>query len=127
MKKAFTLVELIVVITIVSILSTIGFVAYVDYLKGVRDSNRLQQISEIHGAMELYATRSALPFPDESLSIVAGSTQVGYQGVAGNSVLDAIRFGNGGKDPGSKKYFTYYLSADRKYAQLLAYFEEQQV
>lgn len=130
MKKysfnGFTLVELIVVITILSILSTVGFVAYVDYLKGVRDSSRLQQISEIHGSMELYATRSALPFPDDNISIVAGTTQVWYQGVAGNSVLDAIRFGNGGKDPGSKKYFTYYLSADRKYAQILAFFEEQQ-
>ena len=125
-SRWFTIVELIVVITIVSILSTIGFVAYVDYLKGVRDSSRLQQISEIHGSMELYATRSALPLPDDNISIVAGATQVGYQWVAGNSVLDAIRFSNGGKDPSTKKYFTYYLSADRKYAQLLAFFEEQQ-
>ena len=77
--KAFTLVELIVVLTIVSILSTVGFVAYVDYLKGVRDTNRLQQMSEIYRSMELFATRTKLPFPDDDINIVAGAANIGYQ------------------------------------------------
>lgn len=123
--KWFTLVELIVVVTIVSILSTIGFVTYTDYLKWVRDGNRLQQISEIYRAMELYATRIQLPFPDNSISVVAGTTQIGYQWYAGKSVLDTIRYSDGGTDPQTKQYFTYFVSADRKLSQILWYYEEQ--
>ncbi len=124
--KAFTLVELIVVLTIVSILSTIGFVAYVDYLKGVRDTNRLQQMSEIYRSMELYATRTKLPFPDDDINIVAGTTNIGYQGYAGESVLEAVRFSDGGTDPKTKQYYSYMMSADRKSAQILWYFETQE-
>ena len=124
--RAFTLVELIVVVTIVSILSTIGFVSYVDYLKWVRDSSRVQQLSGIYSSMELYSTRTKLPFPDDSIAIVAWPAKIWHQWNAGESVLEAIRFSDGGIDPKTKEYFTYMMSEDRKSAQLLWFFETQE-
>ncbi|MCD5374833.1 prepilin-type N-terminal cleavage/methylation domain-containing protein [Candidatus Gracilibacteria bacterium] len=126
-KKGFTLVELIVVITILSILSTLGFVMYTDYLIGVRDSSRIQQMTEIHKSITLYGTRSRLPLPEESVSIVSGASEIGTQGYANQTVLDTIRYSDGGKDPKSKKYYTYFLSSDRRYAQILGFFEEKTV
>ncbi|MDD3145345.1 MAG: type II secretion system protein [Candidatus Gracilibacteria bacterium] len=47
MKKAFTLVELIVVITILAILGTIAFINLQGYSTGARDSKRLSDINNI--------------------------------------------------------------------------------
>ena len=126
-KKWFTLVELIVVITILSILSTLGFVMYTDYLIWVRDSSRIQQMTEIHKSITLYGTRSRLPLPEESVSIVSGASEIWTQWYANQTVLDTIRYSDGGKDPKSKKYYTYFLSSDRRYAQILGFFEEKTV
>ena len=125
-NRAFTLVELIVVITIISILSTMWFVAYTDYLRWVRDSNRIQQITEIHKAILLYWTRSSLPLPDDSVSVVAWLAGVWTQGYASQQILDTIKYSDGWVDPKTKDYFTYFVSSDRKYAQLLGFFEEDQ-
>lgn len=125
MKKAgFTLVELIVVIVILSILSTLWFVAYTDYLKWVRDSNRIQQMTEIHKALTIYGSRTRLPLPENAISIVAWNNKVWIQWYANQAVLDTIKFTDWGMDPKTKKYFTYFMSDDRKYAQMLWFFEE---
>lgn len=123
--RAFTLVELIVVITILSILSTIGFIAYTDYLKDVRDSSRLNQMSWIYSALELLSSRVKLPIPESSVNIVAETTPIGFQWKMGNKVLELIKYTDGGKDPKTKNYFTYRVSSDRKYAQLLGFLEQK--
>ncbi len=122
--KAFTLVELIVVLSILAILSTLWFVAYTDYLKGVRDSSRIQQMSWIHKALSLYSTRSRLPFPEKAISIVSGVNPVWGQWYADEGVLNTIKFSDGGMDPKNNQPYTYFMSEDRKYAQLLWFFEE---
>lgn len=124
--KWFTLVELIVVITILAILSTVWFVAYVDYLKGARDGSRLQQLWEIHNALNLYATRSKLPLPNDWVSVVSWGAQVGVQWFANTAILDEIKYSDWWKDPKTKDFFTYFVSKNRKSAQLLAFFEEDQ-
>ncbi len=125
--KAFTLVELIVVLTIVTILSTVWFVAYTDYLRWVRDSSRIQQMTEMHKSFVLYATRSRLPIPSSSVWVVYGSSQVWTQWYADSQVLEVIKYSDGWFDPKTKSPYTYFMSQDRKSAQLLWYFEERQV
>lgn len=122
--KAFTLVELIVVIVILWVLSTIGFVSYNGYLWGARDSNRVTQLKNISDSLTLYATDKNLPLPDDYVTVLAGSNVVGYQWYAGQNTLELINYTNGGIDPKDDTYFTYYLSADRKKVQLLAFLEE---
>lgn len=125
MKKAgFTLVELIVVIVILSILSTLWFVAYTDYLQWVRDGNRIQQMTEIHKALTIYSSRTRLPLPEDAISIVAWNNNVWIQWYANQSVLDTVKFTDGWVDPKTGKFFTYFMSNDRKYAQILWFFEE---
>lgn len=53
MKKAFTLVELIVVVLILSVLSTIAFLSYVSYWLSARDAKRVSDISELHSKIVL--------------------------------------------------------------------------
>ncbi len=54
MKKAFTLVELIVVITIIAILWTIAFISLQWYSKNSRDSVRISDMSKIKSSLELF-------------------------------------------------------------------------
>jgi prepilin-type N-terminal cleavage/methylation domain-containing protein len=123
--RGFTLVELIVVIVILGILSTIGFVSYNGYLGGARDSNRITQMKNINDALTLYSGKNSLPLPDNYYSIFTSpGNLIGYQGYAGQSVLEIVNYTSGGKDPKDEGYYTYYLSADRKRVQLLGYLEE---
>lgn len=126
-KIAFTLVELIVVITILAILSTLWFVAYTDYLKWVRDSSRIQQMTEIHKAATLYWVRSRLPRPDRAVSIVSWLSSIGDQWYASQDILDTIKYSDGGVDPKTKDFYTYFVSSDRKYSQILWFFEERSI
>ncbi len=128
MKKlnlGFTLVELIVVITIVAILSSIGFVSYTDYLRWVRDGSRLEQISSLHKALELHATRQKIPLSADMVAVSFSGAQIWTQWDLDQSVLDIIKYSDGGRDPKSKDFFTYIVSADRKSSQILAFFEEK--
>jgi len=47
LKKAFTLVELIIVITILAILATIAFVSFSNYTKSARDANRVSTLTNL--------------------------------------------------------------------------------
>ena len=124
-QKAFTLVELIVVVTILAILATIWFVSYSSYLTWVRDTNRLAQLVSIHDWLVLYSTSKELPIPDDSVDVKIGTTEViGYQWYAGSNTLETIDFTKWGQDPRDGSYFTYYLTNDRKFFQLMAFLEE---
>jgi len=124
-KVWFTLVELVVVIVILWILSTVGFVAYVDYLRWARDSSRIQQMTWIFDAFQLFSTRSLIPFPRDITQLKYGSNLIWYQGDIDPSVLEKIEYSEGWRDPKNQDYFSYMISADRKSVQLLSYFEDE--
>ena len=125
--KGFTLVELIVVITILAILSTIGFVSYSWYLAGSRDTNRISQIKAISEWLSLYSTNHSLPSPDStSINIMSWTTDViATQWYAWKNVLETITYSTEWVDPKDNTYYTYYLTASKKYFQLMAFLEEE--
>jgi len=120
----FTLVELLVVVVILSILSTVGFVAYVDYLRWARDSSRIQQVTGIFDAIQLFSTRSKVPLPRNVTQIRYGSNLIGYQWDIDISVLERVEYSEWGKDPKTLEAYSYMISSDRKSAQILTYFED---
>lgn len=126
MKKAFTLVELIVVITILSILSTVWFVAYTDYLLWTRDSSRIHQITSIHNAYNLYSTRSKVPVGKNNVVVNFGTANAGHQWDIDQSVLDTIKYSDWWRDPKTKDFFSYFISSDKKSIQVLWFLEENQ-
>ena len=125
-KKAFTLVELIVVVTILAILSTIGFVSYSSYLIWVRDTNRVSNMKAISDWLELYRTKFTLPLPEDSVDIKANGSVISYQWYAWANVLESIEFSNGWKDPKDDIYYSYYLTRDKKYFQLMWFLEDEE-
>lgn len=54
MKKAFTLVEILVVVTIIGLLASIAAVSYSQFVKQSRDTRRKTDIEQIRAALELY-------------------------------------------------------------------------
>ncbi len=124
-KGAFTLVELIVVITILAILATIGFVSFSGYLAWTRDTNRVAQLKSMSDALELYSTKKSLPIPDDKVDIKALSLTMWYQWYIWKNVLETIEYTESWLDPKDKNYFSYYLTKNKKYFQLLAFLEEE--
>ena len=126
-KSWFTLVELIVVITILAILSTIWFVSYSSYLAWSRDTNRISQLKAISEWLKLYSTNHSLPTPDTtSTKIMDGLTQIATQWYAWKNVLETITYSTEWVDPKDKTYFSYYLTQNKKYFQLMAFLEEEE-
>ena len=121
----FTLVELIVVITILAILSTIWFVNYSSYLTWVRDSNRIAQLKGISSALEIYRSNKRLPLPDDNIEIMSGDSIIWYQWYAGKNLLSLINYTWEWVDPKDDKYFSYYLTRNSRYYQLMAYLENE--
>jgi len=124
-KSWFTLVELIVVITILAILSTIWFVNYSSYLTWVRDSNRIAQLKGISSALEIYRSNKRLPLPDDNIEIMSGDSIIWYQWYAGKNLLSLINYTWEWVDPKDDKYFSYYLTRNSRYYQLMAYLENE--
>ncbi len=126
MKKAFTLVELIVVVTILAILWAIWFVSYNWYLSWVRDTNRTSQLTSIHDWLELYRVKKDLPTPDNALTIKSNTQILGYQWYVWTWVLNTIEFVKWWKDPKDNTYYTYYLDDTSREFQLMAYLEDEE-
>jgi len=124
-KGAFTLVELIVVITILAILATIGFVSFSGYLAWTRDTNRVAQLKSMSDALELYRTKKSLPIPDDKVDIKANWKVIAYQWDIWKNVLETIEYTESWLDPKYKEYFSYYLTKNKKYFQLMAFLEEE--
>ena len=122
--QAFTLVELIVVISILAILSTIGLVSYSSYLVWVRDTNRTWNLNVMSNWLEVYRAKFSLPSPEDSVEIKANGTLIAYQWYAWENVLETIKFSNDWTDPKTDAYYSYYLTKDKKYFQLMWLLEE---
>lgn len=56
MKKAFTLIELIVVIAIISLLASVALSSFGSARQKARDSAKIQSLQEIRNALQLYFT-----------------------------------------------------------------------
>jgi prepilin-type N-terminal cleavage/methylation domain-containing protein len=120
----FTLVELIVVVTILSILSTIWFVSYSWYLSWVRDTTRISTLWELEKSLNLYSTNKSLPLPDEKRTeIKSWSETIAYQWYAWKTVIETIKYSKDWKDPKDKIHYTYYVTKNKKYFQLLTHLE----
>lgn len=122
--KAFTLVELIVVVIILSILLGVWFNSYVWNLVSVRDTTRIATLERIWGAFWVALTKWKLPYPDDDIQILSSGSLVWYQWYAWSAVLQSISYLDGWQDPKDEVHYSYYLSANRKYFQLLAFLED---
>ena len=126
----FTLIELIVIITILVVMSIIWFVYYSNYLIWSRDSNRISQIKSILNWLNSIKLKWLLPIPDNKISITIWTWSnieiISYQWYAWKSVLNSIKYQSDWIDPKDNTYFTYYLSKNRKYFQLLAFLEDKE-
>ena len=124
-NKAFTIVELIVVITILAILSTIWFISYSWYLIWIRDTNRISQLESVEKGLNTAITHGKLPFPDSYVEIKSWSNTIWYQWDLWKNVLETIEYSWDWYDPLDNVYFTYYLTKNRKYFQLMAFLEDK--
>jgi prepilin-type N-terminal cleavage/methylation domain-containing protein len=126
LPQAFTLVELIVVVSILAILATIGFVSYSGYLVGVRDTSRIAQLSAISDGLEMYRTRKDLPNPENSVEVKINGVTIAYQGYMGKANLETIEYSKEWMDPKDGIYYSYYVTKDKKYFQLMWFLEEEE-
>ena len=108
-KKAFTLVELIVVITILAILWTIAFVSMSWYSKTARDSTRTSDISKIKSSLELFHINSnKYPDPTEAQPITYSGWLAWYQWIFWNSTfINVEKLDKIPKDPLTEKEYAY--------------------
>lgn len=120
----FTFVELIIVISILSLLFSIWFVWFTWYLSWSRDSNRLSQIVSLNNWIRLYWTKNQLPLPEDSVSISLSWWTVAYQWYIWEKILSLIEFQEWWLDPKDKNFFSYYMTKNRKYFQILMFMEE---
>ena len=124
--KAFTLVELIVAVTILIILSTIGIIWYSIQLPIIRDASRISNLASIAEWLEMYRTKYALPLPEDRININSNWNTIAYQWYAWIEVLEIVEFSDLWKDPKDDIYYSYYLTQDRVYFQLLWFLEENE-
>jgi len=124
-KLAFTLVELIVVMMVLWLLATIWFVSYSWYIAWTRDSNRIANLVSLHDALELNKSKNSLALPDDYIEVISNGSLIAYQWDLWEKVLQAIGFSNWWLDPKNNSYFSYYVTSDRKYFQLMAFLEEE--
>jgi len=58
MKKAFTLVEILVVVTIIGLLTATATVTYTVFLKQSRDAKRKTDLEQIRATLEMYRSNN---------------------------------------------------------------------
>ncbi len=115
MKKAFTLVEILVVVTIIALLASIAAVSYSQFVKQSRDTRRKTDLEQIRGAIELY--RNFDVNSEYPATITFGSGDI-----ADGSATYLNKVPN---DPLSSKTYTYYYvrEASNKDYTLCVYLE----
>ena len=117
MKKAFTLVEILVVASIISLLASIAAVSYSQFIKQSRDTRRKTDIEQIRAAIELYRNFNGLyptGAPGGSMTFGTGSIVDG----GGTKYMTKIP-----QDPSSSSNTYYYGSTGAQDYALCAYLE----
>jgi len=105
MKKAFTLIEILVVATIISLLALAGFVSYSQFMKQSRDAKRKADVELIRSAVEMYRSSNDL-YPTSipaSAGLLFGTS--GLTDGSGNIYMSKIP-----EDP--QENGLYYYSSD---------------
>jgi prepilin-type N-terminal cleavage/methylation domain-containing protein len=124
-KRAFTLVELVVSVTIISILSTIWFMWFVSYLSSVRDTSRTTNLVEIYDTLIQKNITGTLPMPDDYIEITSNGQVIAYQWYAWKTVLSSLWLPDSMVDPKDDTYYSYYLTKNKKYSQVMAFLEDE--
>ncbi len=74
MKKAFTLIEILVVATIIGLLAAGAAVSYSQFSKQSRDARRKADLEQIRAAVEMYRSNSATNDYPATASVVISCT-----------------------------------------------------
>lgn len=109
-KKAFTLVELIIVITILAILWTIWFMSYQWYKTDSRNSARISDIDSLETALNLYKIDVwNYPIPTDWVAITYSWSEVWTQWTIWDSVISVLnnRINKKPIDPLTNTEYTY--------------------
>jgi len=69
MKKAFTLVELLVVVAILGILGTVVIIRFTGTQSTARDTRRQSDLRQYQNALEVYANRSNSLYPIQTAAV----------------------------------------------------------
>ncbi|MFH0773336.1 MAG: type II secretion system protein [bacterium] len=72
MKKAFSLVEILVVVTIIAFLASIAAVSYSRFVKQSRDARRKTDIEQIRAAIEIYRNFNGV-YPTPGMTFGTGT------------------------------------------------------
>jgi prepilin-type N-terminal cleavage/methylation domain-containing protein len=124
-KKAFTLVELIVVITILAILATVAFISFQWYALIARDSARLSDLSSMEKILTLYNEKNwSYPSPDTSTNITYSWATAWTQWVFGTSAYtESSSMSEVPVDPVTGLEYTYSITANGQEYQLWSVLE----
>ena len=120
MKKAFTLVELIIVITILAVLATIAFVSFSNHTALSRDTKRIVTIESISKWLNIFHTYTG-KYPNvdnQSSTGIINSDTLSFVWEVGDNVSKLINISPTPKDPVSGNNFKYATSFDNKYFQV---------
>lgn len=124
MKKAFTLVELIVVITILAVLATVAFISFQGYASSSRDSVRITDISLVDKSLWLLQTKwDTLPLPDSAINISYSGSLLWTQWFFGESAYKQTSMTSAPKDPVTHNYIVYRLNENNSAYQLWIWLE----
>ena len=115
MKKAFTLVEILVVVTIMSLLASIAAVSYSQFVRQSRDARRKTDIEQIRAAIELYRNFNS----EYPASLDFGGTGT----VADPNPGTAVYMSKIPNDPKSPSYTYFYSRPTTTDYNLCAYVE----
>ena len=117
LKKAFTLVELMVVITVIAILMTIAIVSFTRIQKQARDTKRKADIRTLQTALQAYYTENQA-YPISTDETVVSTDVPGPLEVLTRTYISGIPSGPGGT--GSLDYPGYtYVSSIHGYTYAL--------
>lgn len=112
-KKAFTIVELIVVMSILWVLSGLWMISYFWYTENTRDAVRVANVNSITKALEVKKSLNGnFPAPDNSTSIEFMGQEIWKQWVLWQKTKESIDFLWTQWDPKYETDYSYSVSSD---------------
>lgn len=101
MKKAFTLIEMLVVISLIGILAALAMVSFTNSQKQARNTQRKSELRQYQTALENYATKNGGLYP----AYPAGTS-------ANGSLCTALSLGSCPEDPKNVSPYLYRYISD---------------
>ncbi len=125
LKKAFTLVELIVVITILAILATIAYIYMNNYNTDARDTVRITDLKNIQKSLDVYFIKEwNYPEPSDKINITYSWATTWIQGSFWNNTIKKIWIiSTVPLDPLTKNPYSYSITNQKIEHQLWAALE----